>query len=132
MLVTSKTAYTAAAQFPSYCLLSLNRAIRSPALTTSTGLTKTFSTVDLGMLSGTSTLISSFIASRIETVCLAEISSPSETCTFQTFEAVGASMTVMFGSVRYVSYRDRAIARRKDRIDMVLPVSSLSTVPSST
>lgn len=82
----------------------LKRAMRSPAFTTSPGLTKTFSTFDLGMLSGTSTLISNFIASRIETVCLAEISSPSETCIFHTLDAVGASMTVMAGSTKMRQY----------------------------
>lgn len=69
-----------------------------PADTTSFGLTNNFSTVAPFMLCSALTGISSFIASRIDTICSMSILSPSWTSIFQTLAFNGASMGMMFGS----------------------------------
>lgn len=79
-------------------LLERSSIKRSPALTTSPGCTRTRSTTASECSAGTSTLISSFIASRIDTVCPDDTFSPASTSTFHTFEAVGASMLLIAGS----------------------------------
>ena len=70
----------------------------SPALTTSLGLTKSFSTVDPAKLSSARTEISNFMASRRATIWFASSVSPSFTCIFQTFAFKGLSIFEISGS----------------------------------
>lgn len=77
------------------------RSIRGfPAWTTSFGFTNIFSTLAPAILCSALTGISSFMASKIETICSSLMTSPSLTSTFQTLAFNGASTAMISGSVR--------------------------------